>query len=201
MADVTVTGAGALEALRKRLGEAMPRQARQAVSLGVREAVQRTRKKGLSIAKKRYAFSSYGKARVDGILASKSIGADKMFGEVKFKGEVGVPFRWFQSVPTRPSGGKMPRLGKKTVRVRIIRGGPMKELHGAGGEKVFWWQHPKTGNILLMYRLGRKLKVPERMGAAPIQAIQKQSNYETIGEYLQETMLKRVKHQLDRVGM
>jgi len=53
---------------------------------------------------------------------------------------------------------------------------------------------------LLMYRTGRKLHVPERMGAAPIQAIQKQSNYETIGEYLQETMLKRISHQLSRIG-
>lgn len=201
MAGVTVTGAGALEALRKRLGEAMPKQARQAVSMGVREAVQRTQRKGLSIAKKRYAFSKYGKAKVDGILASKTVGADKMFGEVRFKGDIGVPFRWFQSVPTHPSSGKMPRLGKKTVRVRIIRGGPMKELRGSGGEKVFWWKHPKTENILLMYRLGRKLKVPERMGAAPIQAIQKQENYETIGEYLQETMLKRVSHQFARAGV
>ena len=202
MAEVSVTGAGALEALRRRLGETMPKQARQAVTLGVREAVQRTRKKGLSIAKKRYAFSSYGKARIDGILASKSVGPDKMFGEVRFKGEIGVPFRYFQSVPTHPKEGarKMPRLGKKTVRVRIIRGGPMRDLLGQGGEKVFWWRHPKTENILLMYRLGRKLKVPDRMGAAPIQAIQKQENYETIGEYLQETMLKRISHQLGRIG-
>ena len=94
----------------------------------------------------------------------------------------------------------MPRLGKKTVRVRIIRGGPMREVYGNGGQKVFWWRHPKTENILLMYRLGRKLKVPDKMGASPIQAIQKQENYETIGEYLQETMLKRVNHQLSRIG-
>ena len=203
MADVSISGAGALEALRKRLGEAMPAKARQAIAMGVREAVQRTQRKGLSIAKKRYAFSKYGKARIDGILASKSIGPDRLFGEVRFQGRPGVPLRWFQSVPTRPSGGKMPRLKGKTVRVRVVRGGAMKERRGKGGERVFWWKSPQ-GNILLAYRVGAgrgKISTEDLMGASPIQAIQKQSNYETIGEYLQETFAKRVNHQLARVGM
>ena len=203
MADVSVTGAGALEALHKRLGEAMPKQARQAVSLGVREAVQRTQKKGLSIAKKRYAFSKYGKARIDGVLASKSIGPDKLFGEVRFQGRPGVPLRWFQSVPTRPSSGKMPRLKGKTVRVRIVRGGAMKERRGKHGERVFWWRSPQ-GNILLAYRVGAgrgKISTEDLMGASPIQAIQKHENFESIGEYLQETFAKRVNHQLSRIGM
>jgi len=204
MADVTIAGAGALEALRKRLGETMPKQARQAVGMGVREAVQRTQRKGLSIAKKRYAFSSYGKARVDGVLASKSIGPDKQFGEVRFQGRPGIPLRWFQSVPTRPSSGKMTRLGgKKTVRVRVVRGGAMKERRGKGGERVFWWRSPQ-GNVLLAYRVGAgrgKISTEDLMGASPIQAIQKHENFETIGEYLQETFAKRVDHQLSRIGM
>lgn len=201
MIGVSISGIGALEDLRTRLGEAMPKQAQQAVKMGVREAIQRTRKKGLSIAKKRYAFSSYGRAKINALLAEKRQGPDRLFGEVRFKGEVGVPLRWFQTVPTRPtSAAKMPKIGKKTARVRVLRGGQMKEVFGPGGEKVFWWKHPKTENILLMYRVGRKLKNPDRMGASPIQAIQKQENTETIQEYLNAVMAERVGHQLSRMG-
>ncbi len=201
MADVSIAGTGALAELQRRLGAEMPKQARRAVQLGVREAIQRTRKKGLGIAKKRYAFSKYGKGRVDSLLASKSFSPDKSMSEVRFKGSPGVPLRYFQTVPGRPSGnGRMPRLGGKTLRVRILRGGPMKPVAGPAGEKIFWWRHPRTGNVLLMYRAGRKIKSPDRMGASPIQAIQKQENFETIGEYLQETMMKRVSHQLDRMA-
>ncbi len=200
MIGISISGIGALEDLRMRLGEAMPKQAQQAVKMGVREAIERTRKKGLSIAKKRYAFSGYGKAKVGALLAAKNYGPDKLFGEVRFKGEVGVPLRWFQSVPTRPSSGRMPRIGKKTARVRVLRGGAMKEVYGPAGEKIFWWKHPRTENVLLMYRAGRDIKNPDRMGASPIQAIQKQENTETIQEYLSATLMERVSHQLSRMG-
>ena len=199
MADVTIAGAGALEALRRRLGEAMPRQARKAVRLGVREAIQRTRRKGLGIAKKRYAFSSYGRTKVNALLAEKGYSPDKSMAEVRFKGEVGIPLRYFQTKPGRPKDGKpLPRIAD-TLRVRVLRGGPMKEVYGAGGAKVFWWRN-KQGKPLLMYRAGRKLSKPDRMGASPIQALQKQENFQTVGEYLQETMLKRINHQLSRIG-
>ncbi len=200
MADVTVIGAGALEALRRRLGDAMPKQARKAVGMGVREAVQRTQRRGLSIANRRYAFSSYGKAKVNALLAQKSSGPDRLSGEIRFKGEVGVPLRYFQTKPGRPKEGKkLPRI-LDTIRVRVLKGGPMKQVYGAGGAKVFWWRN-RQGKPLLMYRAGRKLSKPDGLGASPIQAIQKQENYDAIGKYLQEAFAKRVSHQLDRIGM
>lgn len=199
MADVTIRGSGMLETLRRRLAAEMPEQARKAVKLGVREAIQRTRKKGLSIARKRYAFSSYGRRKVDALIAERGYGPDKALNEIRFKGEPGVPLRYFQTKPGRPKEGKpLPRI-VDTIRVRVLRGGSMKPVYGAGGAKVFWWRN-KQGKPLLMYRLGRKLSKPDRMGASPIQALQKQSNFETVGEYLAETMEKRIRHQLDRLA-
>jgi hypothetical protein len=199
LADVTIKGAGMLEALRRRLAAEMPALARKAVRLGVREAIERTRKKGLSIAKKRYAYSGYGRRKVDALIAERGYGPDKALNEIRFKGEPGVPLRYFQTKPGRPNDGKpLPRL-KDTIRVRVLRGGSMKPLYGAGGAKVFWWRN-KQGKPLLMYRAGRKLSKPDRMGASPIQALQKQDNFQTVGEYLAETMEKRIRHQLDRLG-
>lgn len=200
LADVTIKGAGMLEALRRRLAAEMPALARKAVRLGVREAIQRTRRKGLSIARQRYAFSSYGKTKVDGMLAEKSSGPDRLSGVVRFKGAVGVPLRYFQTKPGRPKDGKKLQRLVDTIRVRILRGGPMKPVYGAGGQKIFWWRN-KAGKPLLMYRLGRReLANPDRMGASPIQAIQKRENAEYLCEYLRETLAKRVEHQLDRMG-
>ena len=80
-----------------------------------------------------------------------------------------------------------------------VKGGKWKEARGPKDEKTFWFLS-KQGNVILGYRRGEKLSSEGLFGPSPIQALQQHENASELRKYMDDTLRKRVEHQLDRLN-
>lgn len=180
------------------------KETKNAVRLAVRETVIRTKKKGLDIAARRYTIQ---KDKVKHLLPLAIVdvpSSEHLDGAVTFKGDVGVPIRYFKTKPRRAVQnwkGKDPRNRKPVQGVQYmpVKGGKWKDARGPNDEKTFWFLS-KQNNVILGYRMGEKLSSEGLFGPSPIQALQQHENASELRKYMDDTLKKRVEHQLDRLN-
>lgn len=180
------------------------KETKSAVRLAVRETVIRTKKKGLDIAARRYTIQ---KDKVKHLLPLAIVdvpSSEHLDGAVTFKGDVGVPIRYFKTKPRRAVQnwkGKDPRNRKPVQGVQYmpVKGGKWKDARGPNDEKTFWFLS-KQNNVILGYRMGEKLSSEGLFGPSPIQALQQHENASELRKYMDDTLKKRVEHQLDRLN-
>ena len=94
-----------------------------------------------------------------------------------------------------PNARRRPKGG---VRIRILRGGPVRQRYRSGGASVFW-ARAGAGAILAHRNKQGRLAGTGLQGPSPIQAIQKTENSQFLEQYGFETMAKRLAHQIDRM--
>lgn len=180
------------------------KETKNAVRLAVRETVTRTKKKGLDIAARRYTIQKDKMKHLMPLATVELPNRDSCDGSVTFKGDVGVPIRYFKTKPRRavPNWkGKNPRRRKPTQGVQYmpVKGGKWKDARGPNDEKTFWFLS-KQNNVILGYRRGEKLSSEGLFGPSPIQALQQHDNASELRKYMDDTLRKRVEHQLDRLN-
>ena len=180
------------------------KEVKNAVRLAVRETVTRTKKKGLSLAAQRYTIQKDKMKRLLPLAAVDIPAADRLEGSVTFMGDVGVPVRYFKTNPKRaiPNWkGIQPkrRKPKNGVRYVPVKGGAWTYVHGPEGQKTFWFRSRQNGNVLLGYRTNDTISSEGLLGPSPIQALQHHETASVLRAYMDETLKKRVEHQLDRL--
>lgn len=221
--SITITGGPELERISEDLLWRYPRESRKAVRSGVSEALKRTKARGIRIAASEYALPKDTKQKVADKVRIRMPNEDEIDGELKFTGAPGTPLRYFKTKPARavPSFKGVPvrkRRPKDGVSVKVKKRGVFHTAYGPKGQKTFWFQ-AKNGAVLLGYRDGGKFtnrvvvsrrgkRLNQRVqaisteglfGASPIQAIARDDNFRMLTEYAEETMRKRINHQLERL--
>ena len=181
------------------------KETKNAVRLAVRETVIRTKKKGLSLAAQRYTIQKDKMKRLLPLATVDVPSADSLEGSVTFMGDVGVPIRYFKTNPRRaiPNWkGINPkqRKPKNGVRYAPVRGGAWTYVHGPEGQKTFWFRPWLTNNLLLGYRTNDTISTAGLLGPSPIQALQHHETASELRAYMDDTLKKRIEHQLDRLN-
>lgn len=192
-----------LDAALRGLFRAAPDEAMKTLRVAATDAGRRIGNKGRSIAGKRYAYADRRRAKqlrydLDFVKAGNEFAA-----VAKFSGRPGVPLSAFVTSPRRapmvwtgvPNARRRPKGG---VRIRILKGGPVRQRYRSGGASVFWARAGAGAILAHRNRLG-KLSGTGLQGPSPIQAIQKTENSKFLEQYGCETMAKRLAHQIDRM--
>lgn len=175
----------------------------KAVRLAVRETLSRTRKKGLSIAAKRYPIPQ---SKLRQVMPQAQIVPPEeagISGAVMFKGNMGVPVRYFktsprQRIPNWKGVNPKRRKPRNGVRYVPVKGGAWKHVYGPEGQKTFWFRS-KQNNIVLGYRTKNTISSVGLLGPSPIQALQHHETASKLREYMDDTFQKRVEHQLGQL--
>lgn len=183
--------------------KAFPQRARKAIDGALREAMTRTKNRGIRLANSEYAITPQGRKRV--AAQAIMVMSGEMGGELIFKGRPGAPLRWFATNPKRGVQhwqGQSPhaRKPREGVMAKRRKAGQMHPAYGPHGEKSFWIKG-NGGNVVLVYRpLGtQRISTDGLMGPSPIQAIVKAENAAALQEYAAETLQKRVDHAIQRI--
>ena len=219
---LTVTVSQPLDEFQDMLAKAAPKKCLKAVRIAVNETLERTKKKGVAIAVEDYALVKGAKEKISTSTRIRKASDDGFEGLVEFPGKPGVPLRYFKANPRRALPdfkGVTPRKRKPKggVRIMVKKRGAMKAGRGPLGQSLFWFKGA-NGSILLGYRgeklvrrtikrAGRKDKeamVPQistkgLFGPSPIQGLSRKDKREKIEEYANDTLRKRVEHQLNRI--
>jgi len=192
-----------LDAALKSLFRAAPDEAMKTLRMAATDSGRRIGNKGRSIAGKRYAYADRRRAKqlrydLDFVKAGGEFAA-----VAKFSGRPGVPLSAFITSPRKapmvwtgvPNARRRPKGG---VRIRILKGGPIRQRYRSGGASVFW-ARAGSGAILAHRNKQGHLSGTGLQGPSPIQAIQKTENSRYLEQYGYETMAKRLAHQIDRM--
>lgn len=192
-----------LDAALRGLFRAAPDEAMKALRMAATDSGRRIGNKGRSIANKRYAYADRRRAKqlrydLDFVKTGREFAA-----VAKFSGRPGVPLSAFVTSPRKapmvwtgvPNARRRPKGG---VRIRILRGGPVRQRYRSGGASVFW-ARAGAGAILAHRNKQGRLAGTGLQGPSPIQAIQKTENSRFLEQYGYETMAKRLAHQIDRM--
>ena len=192
-----------LDAALKSLFRAAPDEAMKTLRMAATDSGRRIGNKGRSIAGKRYAYADRRRAKqlrydLDFVKAGGEFAA-----VARFSGRPGVPLSAFITSPRKapmvwtgvPNARRRPKGG---VRIRILKGGPIRQRYRSGGASVFW-ARAGSGAILAHRNKQGHLSGTGLQGPSPIQAIQKTENSRYLEQYGYETMAKRLAHQIDRM--
>ena len=192
-----------LDAVLKVLFRSAPDEAMKTLRMAATDSGRRIGNKGRSIAGKRYAYADRRRAKqlrydLDFVKAGGEFAA-----VAKFSGRPGVPLSAFVTSPRKapmvwtgvPNARRRPKGG---VRIRILKGGPIRQRYRSGGASVFW-ARAGVGAILAHRNKQGRLSGTGLQGPSPIQAIQKTENSRYLEQYGYETMAKRLAHQIDRM--
>ena len=192
-----------LDAALKSLFRAAPDEAMKTLRMAATDSGRRIGNKGRSIAGKRYAYADRRRAKqlrydLDFVKAGGEFAA-----VARFSGRPGVPLSAFITSPRKapmvwtgvPNARRRPKGG---VRIRILKGGPIRQRYRSGGASVFW-ARAGSGAILAHRNKQGHLSGTGLQGPSPIQAIQKPENSRYLEQYGYETMAKRLAHQIDRM--
>ena len=202
---LTVTGTQDLRRLERELMRDNPNACRKAIRMAIGEALTRTKAAGIRISTRDYTYTKDAKKKVAARTRIVKPSNDALEGEVKFTGSPGVPLRYFRTSPRRAVqdfSGIAPkrRKPKGGVRVKVKKSGRMRPARGPKGQSTFWFKG-RNGAILLGYRAGRgnAISTEGLFGASPIQGLSRDDNFRELSRYADETVRKRINHQLDRI--
>jgi hypothetical protein len=192
-----------LDAALRGLFRSAPEQAMKTLRMAATDSGRRIGNKGRSIANKRYAYADRRRAKQLRFDLDFVKAGDKFAAVAKFSGRPGVPLSAFVTSPRKapmvwtgvPNARRRPKGG---VRIRILRGGPVRQRYRSGGASVFW-ARAGAGAILAHRNKQGRLAGTGLQGPSPIQAIQKTENSQFLEQYGFETMAKRLAHQIDRM--
>lgn len=192
-----------LDAALKVFFRSAPDEAMKTLRMAATDSGRRIGNKGRSIAGKRYAYADRRRAKqlrydLDFVKAGGEFAA-----VAKFSGRPGVPLSAFITSPRKapmvwtgvPNARRRPKGG---VRIRILKGAPIRQRYRSGGASVFW-ARAGAGAILAHRNKQGRLSGTGLQGPSPIQAIQKTENSRYLEQYGYETMATRLAHQIDRM--
>lgn len=192
-----------------RMMRAMPDKADKYIARAVRETAKRTKARATKVVTQTYAINKRGKSYFKSqTQITKAAGSAGTVATLTFAGILGLRADAFKDKPgkSRFNFRGMSNAARRSipgVTLKYLRAGGFKNRHPSGG-KMFWARPGSGHGWFLAWRSGRGHQAkPETglMGPSPIQALRANEGERAkeVWEYSQETLDKRVAHQINRM--